>query len=145
MGNDAIIVWLLAQAGIEILLCASLLYLICGRKGSKEEVVLEAEKLKKLVLSCDRVVHKHHALSDLWEKVEKRKAALEACMDGPSRRPKTGGRADGAGHQIPGSFGISAYEKTARLLKQGVPVGEIIKQVGLPRGEVELIMNLRSH
>jgi len=145
MNSEALVVWLLAQAFIELLLCGSILYLLYRGRSTKEEVSIEVEKLRKLVLSFDRVFHRHHTLSDLWEKAEEKGAALEACMNGYGRRHKNAGRINGIRNQPPGRTGISSYEKTARLLEKGVPVGEIAEQVGLPRGEVELIMNLRRH
>lgn len=144
MINEALMVWLLAQAVIELLLCGSILYLLYGGKRNKKEVTLETEKVKKLMLSCNRVVHKHHALSDLWEKVETRGAALKACMNDSDRKHNSSAGISGVRNHFAGQRGISSYEKTARLLEKGVPVGDIAAQVGLPRGEVELIMNLRK-
>lgn len=145
MGNEMLIVWLLAQALIELVLCGGILYLLYGGKNKKEEVILEAEKLKRLMFMGSRVVNRHHTMSELLKKVGEGGAALEACMSGRDRRHRTVAGASGISKHLPGQRGISSYERTAHLLEKGIPVGEISKQVGLPRGEVELIMNLRKH
>ena len=154
MPSGAVGVWLAAQMVIEVLLCSIILYYVFREKRSTRAAKHEQEKTEMLIRTLDRLVEesedlekKHLDLLHLWEKIEKKGEALEGYVDfykskyDPSFPVNTGKdeKKDGP------ASGVACYEKTLRLIEKGIPVGEIAQEVGLPQGEVELIMNLRGH
>ena len=154
MPSGAVGVWLAAQMVIEVLLCSIIIYYVCREKRSTRAVKHEQEKTEMLIRTLDRLVEesedlekKHLDLLQLWEKIEKKGEALEAYVDfykrkcDPSSPVNTGKDETKDGVES----GVACYEKTLRLIEKGMSVGEIAQEVGLPQGEVELIVNLRGH
>jgi len=152
--SGAVGVWLAAQMIIEVLLCSIIIYYVFREKSSTRAAKREQEKTETLIRSLDRLVEeseglekKHRDLLQLWEKIEKKGEALEGYVDyykskyDPSSPVNTvkDKTKDGA------ESGVACYEKTLRLIDKGMSVGEIAQEVGLPQGEVELIVNLRGH
>jgi DNA-binding SARP family transcriptional activator len=152
--SGAVGVWLAAQMVVEVLLCSIIIYYVCREKSSTKAAKREQEKTETLIRTLDRLVEesedlekKHLDLLQLWEKIEKKGGALETYVDfykskcDPSSPANTGKdeKKDGV------ESGVACYEKTLRLIERGIPVREIAQEVGLPQGEVELIMNLRGH
>jgi hypothetical protein len=147
-------VWLAAQMVIEVLLCSIIIYYVFREKRSTGAAKREQEKTEMLIRTLDRLVEesedlekKHRDLLHLWEKIEKKGEALEGYVDfytskyDPSSPVNTVKDETKNGAES----GVACYEKTLRLIEKGIPVGEIAQEVGLPQGEVELIMNLRGH
>jgi len=152
--SGAVGVWLAAQMVIEVLLCSIIIYYVFREKSSTRGAKREQEKTETLIRTLDRLVEesedlekKHLDLLQLWEKIEKKGKELEASVDfykrkcDPSYPVSTGKDATKGG----GESGVACYEKTLRLIEKGMSVGEIAQEVGLPQGEVELIVNLRGH
>ena len=154
MPGGAVGVWLAAQMVIEVLLCSIIIYYVCREKRSTGAVKREQEKTEMLIRTLDRLVEesedlekKHLDLLHLWEKIEKKGEALEGYVDFYKRKydPSFPGTVERDGTKNEAASGVDCYEKTIRLIEQGMPVGEIAQEVGLPQGEVELIMNLRGY
>jgi hypothetical protein len=133
---------------IEVLLCGIIIFYFYHEKNKKDEGKIDKEKLRILTDSLNRLVtesedldKKHQSLLKLWEKVERKGAAIEAYVDHYERELRSFPKADQPGE---GSDGMeSCYEEASRLIEKGLTVGEIARKVGLPQGEVELIMNLK--
>lgn len=151
MDSFTIELWLILQMIIEGLLCGVIIYYFYQEKRKRDEGGHEKERLKVVIDSLNRLVtesedldKKHQRLLKLWEKVEKRGVAIEAYVDYYERELRSFPRAQQPGE---GSnrmeSGVSCYEKASRLIEKGLSVGEITQKVGLPQGEVELIMNLK--
>lgn len=154
MPSAAVGVWLAAQTIIEILLCTVLIYCVFREKSRRRTAKHEQEKTERLIRTLDHLVKeseelekKHLALVKLWERIEQEGEALEAhagfyartCgASCPANREKDPEK-DGTGS------GVACYEKTLRLIEKGMSPGDIAQEVGLPQGEVELILNLRGH
>ena len=154
MPSGAVGVWLAAQMVIEVLLCSIILYYVFREKRSTRAAKHEQEKTEMLIRTLDRLVEesedlekKHLDLVHLWERIEKKGESLEGYVDyykrkyDPSSPDNT--EQDATNNEV--APGVASYEKTLRLIEKGMPVGEIAQEVGLPQGEVELIMNLRGH
>ena len=153
MPSGAVELWLAAQMVIEVLLCAIIIYYVWRERDSRRAEKREHEKTQALIAMLERLVKesevlekKHLDLLHLWEKIEKKGEALETpadfCKNRCAPSPVTVSNdetKDGA------ALGLACYEKTLRLIEKGMAVGEIAQEVGLPLGEVELIMNLRGH
>lgn len=153
MPSGVLELWLAAQMIIEVLLCAVIIcYVVRERNGAKA-AKREHENTQSLIGMLDRLVKesellekRHLDLLRLWEKLEKKGEMLEIPADlCTGRRPSSPlpGRREETKERTPS--GITCYEKTLHLIEEGMAVGEIAQKVGLPQGEVELIMNLRGH
>ena len=149
MTSTAIELWLLAQMFVEVLLCAIIIYYVLRERGIRQEKEQERERTKALIQTLDRLIvesedleNKHQQLLELWEKIEKRGSELESSIDGYKERSSASPVAVDGGKEE--ESGVKSYEKTLQLIGKGLPAGEIARQVGLPRGEVELIMNLKE-
>ena len=149
MTSAVVELWLVAQMVIEVLLCGIIIYYVLREKSNREEKRREREKTGVLIQSLDRLIvdseeleKKYHKLLKLLRKIEKRGSALETTIDSYEREhaPSLVGKGSGEG-EIPG---INSYKKTLNLIEEGLPAGEIAQQVKLPKGEVELIMNLKE-
>lgn len=149
MTSSAIELWLLAQMFVEVLLCAIFIYYVLQGRGNRQEKKQERERTKTLIKVLDRLLvesedleKKHQKLLEIWQKIEKRGSALEASIAGYGERfPISPMEAKKEKEE---ESGIKLYEKTLQLIGKGLQAGEIARQVGLPRGEVELIMNLKE-
>ena len=149
MTSTAIELWLLAQMLVEVLLCAIIIYYVLRERGIRQEKEQERERTKALIQALDRLIvesedleNKHQKLLELWGKIEKRGAELESSIaEYGERSPVSPIEADKEKEE---ESGVKSYEKTLQLIGKGLPAGEIARQVGLPRGEVELIMNLKE-
>ena len=151
MTNYTIEFWLILQMIIEVLLCGILACYIYREKSKKVELKREQEQIKKLMGSLHHFIatsedldKKHQKVLKLWEKIEKRGEAIEAYIDHYERKlkPFLGGEKGGEGSDGMVSA-VSSYEKTSRLIEKGLSAEKIARTVGLPNGEVELIMNLK--
>ena len=149
MASAAIELWLIAQMIIEVILCAIIIYYVLRERGSRQEKRQERERTKALIQALDRLIiesedleKKHQKLLQLWEKIDKRGSDLETFMDVHEERVPAS--PDEKDEEKEVDAGIKSYEKTLQLIGRGLPAGEIAQQVGLPRGEVELIMNLKE-
>ena len=149
MTSTAIEFWLLAQMFVEVLLCAIIIYYVLRGKGTRQEKEQERERTKALIQALDRLIvesedleKKHQKLLALWEKIEERSSELESSMARYEERSPVSPVE--AGKKKEKESGVKSYEKTLQLIGKGLPAGEIAQQVGLPRGEVELIMNLKE-
>jgi len=149
MTSTVVELWLVAQMVIEVLLCSIIIYYVLRERNNRQGKRVEREKTGILIQSLDRLLidsegleKKYHKLLKLLETIEKRGSALETSIDLHERRlphsPVEKNREE------TGTAGINCYEKTLNLIEQGLPAGEIAQQVKLPRGEVELIMNLKE-
>lgn len=149
MTSAAIELWLVVQMIIEVILCGIIIYYVLRDRGSRQEKRRERERTKTLIQALDRLIiesedleKKHQKLLQLWEKIEKRGSDLEAHIDVPEERHPASSVEKDEEKEV--DAGIKSYEKTLQLIGRGLPAGEIAQQVGLPRGEVELIMNLKE-
>ena len=149
MTSTAIELWLLAQMVVEVLLCAIIIYYVLRERGIRQEKEQERERTKALIQVLDRLIvesedleNKHQKLLELWDKIEKRGSELESSMAGYGERSPVSPVEEDKGKEE--ESGAKSYEKTLQLIGKGLPAGEIARQVGLPRGEVELIMNLKE-
>lgn len=154
MPSVAVEVWLAAQMVIEVLLCSIIIYYALRDKRSTRAAKHEQEKTEMLIRMLDRLVKeseglekKHLDLLQLWEKIEKKGEALERYVDFYKSKYDPSSLVDTVKDKTKNgaASGVACYEKTLRLIEKGIPVGEIAQEVGLPQGEVELIMNLRGH
>jgi hypothetical protein len=152
--SGAVGLWLVAQMVIEVLLCSIIIYYVCREKNSRRAAKREQEKTETLIRTLDRLVEesedlekKHLDLLHLWEKIEKKGEALETYVDFYKSKcaPSSPGNPGKDETKDGVESGVACYEKTLRLIEKGMPVGEIAQEVGLPQGEIELIMNLREH
>jgi hypothetical protein len=149
MTSTAIEFWLLAQMFVEVLLCAIIIYYVLRERGARQEKERERERTKALIQALDRLIvesedleNKHQKLLALWEKIEKRGSELESSINTYAERtPVSPGKVNKDKEE---ESGVKSYEKTLQLIGKGLPAREIAQQVGLPRGEVELIMNLKE-
>lgn len=157
---------LIAQVAVDLFLVASLIYLILsmGRKGRLEE----EERIKGLLNLLDRRIDDANtaairlssdtesgtnSLKDLSKGMETKKLELQHYLE----------RIDGVlkaidevapsqpHHILPllsGSQGgaqpDALYKEAAKLAEQGYGIDEIVKRLGLPKGEVQLIMGLKK-
>ena len=147
MASYTVEFWLILQMIIEVLLCGIIGYYVYHEKSKKVEVRQEQEKIKILMDSLQSFIaksedldKKHQKVLKLWEKIEKRGEAIEAYINHYERKLKSfpeGEKAD----TIESS--VACYEKTSCLIEKGLSAEKIAKTVGLPKGEVELIMNLK--
>lgn len=151
MTNHTVEFWLIIQMIIEVLLCGIMACYIYREKSAKVELKKEQARIKTLVDSLQRFMatsedldNKHQKVLKLWEKIEKRGEAIEAHIDHYERklrpfleRGKVGEGSEGM------ESGVTSYEKTSRLIEKGLSAEKIAQTVGLPKGEVELIMNLK--
>jgi len=149
MTSAAIELWLVAQMIIEVILCGIIIYYVLRDRGSRQEKRRERERTKALIQALDRLIiesedleKKHQKLLQLWEKIEKRGSDLEVSIDVPEESHPASSVEKDEEKEV--DAGIKSYEKTLQLIGRGLPAGEIAQQVGLPRGEVELIMNLKE-
>jgi hypothetical protein len=149
MASAAIELWLIAQMIIEVILCAIIIYYVLRERGSRQEKRQERERTKALIQALDRLIiesedleEKHQKLLQLWEKLEKRGSDLETSLDVHEEKSPASPSAKEEEKEV--DSGIKCYEKTLQLIGRGLPAGDIAQQVGLPRGEVELIMNLKE-
>ncbi len=150
MVSTTVGLWLVAQMVIEVLLCCIILYYVWRERNSRQERRKEKEKTRALLKSLDRLVaesenleEKHYGLLDLWEKIEKRAADLESAIDEYEKKLKTQDSSR-EGKKGKAEYGTESYEKTLCLIEKGLTAGEIAQEVGLPKGEIELIMHLRG-
>ena len=130
-------------------MCGIIIYYVLRDRGSRQEKRRERERTKALIQALDRLIvesedleKKHQKLLQLWEKIEKRGSDLEASIDVTEESHPASSVAKDEEKEV--DAGIKSYEKTLQLIGRGLPAGEIAQQVGLPRGEVELIMNLKE-
>ncbi|MEE8380355.1 MAG: DUF2802 domain-containing protein [Thermodesulfobacteriota bacterium] len=143
--------WLIFQMVIEVVLCGGIIYYFYREKNRKNEVKLAEEKLKTLLGSLHRLVaesedldRKHQRVLKLWEKIERKGGVIEEYVDRYQRELRSFSK-----DHLPGEEdekmepGFTCYEKASSLVERGYSVGEIAQKVGLPQGEVELIMNLK--
>jgi len=152
MTSFSIDFWLILQIIIEILLCGIIIYYLYHEKNKKEKSGLEKEKLKTLIDSLHRLIiksedldKKHQEVLKLWEKIEKKGAAIEAYLEHYERELKSFKELNQPEEVSEGKESVvNCYEDASRLIEKGLSAGEIAKKVGLPQGEVELIMNLKS-
>ena len=149
MASAAIELWLIAQMIIEVILCAIIIYYVLRERGSRQEKRKERERTKALIQALDRLIiesedleKKHQKLLQLWEKIEKRGSDLETSIDVHEEKSPASLPEKDEEQEV--ESGIRCYEKTLQLIGRGLPAGDIAQQVGLPRGEVELIMNLKE-
>jgi len=143
--------WLVIQMVVEVFLCGIIIYYVYRDKSRKGEVNLEKEKIKTLVDSLHRLIKeseeldkKHQRVLKLWEKIERKGAAIETYIDHHERKlnfsPK---ESKDEGESGGGKTGTTSYEKATRLIEKGFSTVEIARKSGLPRGEVELMVNLK--
>jgi len=142
---------LVLQMVVEVLLCGIIIYYFYRDKSRQGEMKLEKEKIKVLVDSSHRLIKeseeldkKHQKVLKLWEKIEKKGAEIEAYIDHHERKlrvspnvSKDEGESEGV------KSGTTSYEKATRLIEKGLSTIDIARKSGLPRGEVELMMNLK--
>lgn len=151
MTNHTVECWLILQMMIEVLLCGIIAFYIYRERTTKVGVEKDQEKIKTLVDVLQRFVaksedldKKHQRLRHLWEKIEKRGEAVERSIEHYEKTlgsfPEKGKAENGFDRIEPG---VASYERTSRLIDKGLPAQEIAQTVGLPKGEVELIMNLK--
>jgi len=143
--------WLILQMIIEVLLCGIIGYYVYHEKSKKVEVRQGQEKIKILMGSLQSFIEKsedldkkHQKVLKLWEKIEKRGEAIEAYINHYERKLKSfpeGEKAGEGSDTIESS--VACYEKTSCLIEKGLSAEKIAQTVGLPKGEVELIMNLK--
>ena len=151
MSSSSIEFWLIFQMVIEVLLCGIVIYYFYREKNRKNEGKLEEEKLKALLGSLHRLVaesedldRKHQRLLKLWEKIERKGGEIETYVDRCQRELRSFSKDHLPGEEDEGMEpGVTCYEKASSLVERGCSVGEIAQKVGLPQGEVELIMNLK--
>jgi hypothetical protein len=149
MNSAAIELWLIAQMIIEVILCSIIIFYVLRDRGSRQEKRQERERTKALIQTLDRLIvesedleKKHQKLLQLWEKMEKKGSDMEVSVEVHEERPPASSVEKDEEKEV--ESGIKCYEKTLQLIGRGLPAGEIAQQVGLPRGEVELIMNLKE-
>jgi hypothetical protein len=149
MTSAAIELWLIAQMIIEVILCGIIIYYVLRDRGSRQEKRRERERTKTLIQALDRLIvesedleKKHQKLLQLWEKIEKRGSDLETSLEVHEERSFASPVEKDEEKEV--ESGIKCYEKTLQLIGRGLPAGDIAQQVGLPKGEVELIMNLKE-
>ena len=149
MNSPAIELRLVAQMVIEVILCSIIIFYVLRDRGSRQEKRQERERTKVLIQALDRLIvesedleKKHQKLLQLWAKMEKKGSDLEASLDEHEERPPVPSVEKDEEKEV--EAGIKCYEKTLQLIGRGLPAGDIAQQVGLPRGEVELIMNLKE-
>jgi len=143
--------WLILQIVMEVLLCGIIIYYLYHERNKKDEGSLEKEKLKTLIDSLHHLVtesenldKKHQGLLKLWEKVERKGAAIEAYVDRYERELRSSLKENQTGEECDIiKSGVDCYDKASHLIDKGFSLGEIAQKVGLPQGEVELIMNLK--
>ena len=151
MNSFTIEFWLILQMVIEVLLCGIIIYYLYHEKNKKDEGRLEKEKLKTLIDSLHHLItesedldKKHQGVLKLWEKVERKGAAIEAYVDHYERELRSSLKVNQTGEESDRiKPGVTCYEKASHLIDEGFSLGEIAQKVGLPQGEVELIMNLK--
>lgn len=152
MTSYSIEFWLIIQMIIEVLLCCIMGCYIYREKGKKAEVRQEQEKIKILMGSLQSFIaksedldEKHQKVLKLWEKIEKRGEAIETYIDHYERELKSFPEREKAGEESDNSVesSVSCYEKTSHLIEKGLSAEKIAQTVGLPKGEVELMMNLK--
>jgi hypothetical protein len=151
MASVTIEFWLVLQLVVEVVLCGVIAYYLFRERSQREALRVEREKIKALLESLQHLVteskdldEKHQRLLELWGKVEKRGAAIEAYVEDYKRElaslPHSPQRREGEERES----SARSYAKASRLIEQGAPIEEIAHTVGLPRGEIELIMNLKK-
>jgi len=143
--------WLLLQMVIEVLLCAIIVYYFYRERHRKDENDFSEEKLKTVLGSLQRLVAesedldgKHQRLLKLWDKIERRGGEIEACVDRYEKELRSFSKTHQPGKESDRmESGANCYERASRLIEKGLSVGEIAQRVGLPQGEVDLIVNLK--
>ncbi len=150
---------LIAQVAVDLFLVASLIYIILsmGRKGRLEE----EERIKGLLNLLDRRIDDANiaatrlssdtesginSLKELTKGIEAKKlelqhyleridSVLKAIDEVALSEPET------RNTQPPEAL----YKEASKLAEQGCSTDEIVKRLGLPKGEVQLIMGLKHH
>ena len=143
--------WLIVQMIIEVLLCGVMVCYLYRNKSSQGEITLDKEKMKGVVESLHRLIKesedldkKHQKVLELWKKIERKGAAIEGYIDRYEKKFTFSQKTRKDGEEFEGvESGVTSYEKASRLIEKGLSTREIAQKVGLPRGEVELIMNLK--
>ena len=151
MSSSIIGFWLILQMVMEVVLCGIILCYIYREKSKQEEVRLEKERMRSLVDSLDHLIaesedldRKHQKVLKLWEKIEKRGAAIEAYIENHEKKLRSFPNSNKDGEELGKVVsGVASYERASHLIEKGLSVSEIAHKVGLPPGEVELITNLK--
>ncbi len=136
--------WVVVQMALEMLLGGLILYhLYCERKerkGLREErarIKVVMDSLHRITTKSSDLEKRHQRLLDLWETVQEHGERMEGRIGDYAK-----GLTALAEKPQPESDG-DCYERASRLIERGMSIEEITRTVGLPQGEIALIMNLK--
>jgi ATP/maltotriose-dependent transcriptional regulator MalT len=158
--------WLILQLVIETGLCVLIVYYIYGAKNLRREIMLDKEKMKTAGDSLQRLIKKSEELDKKHQlDKEKMKTAVDSLrqlikkseeLDKKRRRVlERCGKIEGKGPVLETGFDryredceesdsiAHSYEQVACLIEKGLSANEISQKLRMPRGEVELVMNLK--
>jgi hypothetical protein len=143
-----------------------IVYYICGAKNLRREILLEKEKMKAAVDSLRQLIKKSEELD---MKRQREKERMKAAVDSLHQLIKKSEELDMKRHKVLERCGKregegtvlnncidrspedgeatdsipNAYEQVSCLIEKGLSTNEISQKLRLPRGEVELVMNLK--
>lgn len=149
---------LIAQVVVDLFLVASLIYLILStaRKGRLEE----EDRIKGLLNLLDRRIDDANtaatrlssdtesgidSLKELTKGIETKKIELQHYLE------RIDGVLKAVDEVVPNKPETrnpkpeTLYQEASKLAEQGYGIDEIVKRLGLPKGEVQLIMGLKHH
>ena len=153
--------WVFLQIAIDIILLVMIfVYLVRDRKRkpapSFEEV--NEEKLNVLSDSINQMIKESkRILNEMHERIEEQKRSLERMTEKLDRKKEeidlSMKKVDGSLHRLKKDSDETfltddenhdKYQQVISLARKGLTVEEIEKRVQLPRGEVELILDLKK-
>lgn len=160
-----ITIWIVIQAIIDFLILIAVFLYIIERKNKKKEELgdeLRKNELEVLTKSLDRLITESERASinisdkalqsqsrikTLLDQIEKKQEEIqqevknaEEVLDKIKNQLETT-----SNKKNPFQSNKNKYSEAAKLAKTGLNVEEISKQLDLPKGEVELILDLPLH
>ncbi len=158
-----ITLWIAIQAVVDLLILIAILFYIFDLKNRKKKeklnVNLKKKETQELAQSLDRLITESERTSiDIADKALLSRKNIQELLDQLEIKKKElqeeAKRAESLIEQIKNQLEIDSnknesipseedkYSEAAKLAKTGLNAEEISRQLDLPKGEVELVLNL---
>ncbi|MFH1624661.1 MAG: DUF2802 domain-containing protein [Pseudomonadota bacterium] len=153
--------WVFLQIGLDVILLSIIcFYLVRDRKKhisppleeiSEERLQLLSNSFNQMLEEsrrvlddlCERIDSEKRSLQQVLEKLESKKGEIDTSIKEAERSLTRLGRII-EGNLAEDEINHDKYQRASKLAREGLSADEIAERVKLPKGEVELILDLKK-